>query len=75
MSTTTPDPIGIAVPDEHRPSPSGRLRFAVAFIVGLLLATVAGAGPKSIAEVNRNVSDIDACTGTPGTRSDSRAVM
>ena len=36
------------------------------------MATVAGAGPKSIAEVNRNVSDIEACTGTPGTRSDSR---
>jgi vancomycin resistance protein YoaR len=44
MSTTTPDSIGIAVPDERRPSPSGRLRFVVAFIVGLLLATVAGAG-------------------------------
>jgi vancomycin resistance protein YoaR len=44
MSTTTPDSIGIAVPDEGRPSPSGRLRFAVAFIVGLLLATIAGAG-------------------------------
>lgn len=44
MSTTTPDSIGLAVPDEGRPSPSGRLRFVVAFIVGLLLATVAGAG-------------------------------
>jgi vancomycin resistance protein YoaR len=44
MSTTTPDSIGIAVPDERRPSPSGRLRFVVAFIVGLLLATIAGAG-------------------------------
>jgi vancomycin resistance protein YoaR len=42
MSTTTPDSIGIAVPEERRPS--GRLRFVVAFIVGLLLATVAGAG-------------------------------
>ena len=36
------------------------------------MATVAGAGPKSTADVRRNVSDIDACTGTPGTRSDSR---
>ena len=42
MTTTTPDSVGEAVPDTHRPS--GRVRFAVAFLVGLLLATVAGAG-------------------------------
>lgn len=42
MTTTTPDSVGIAVPDERRPS--GRVRFAVAFIIGLFLATVAGAG-------------------------------
>ena len=36
------------------------------------MATVAGAGPKSTADVRRNVSDIDAWTGTPGTRSDNR---
>jgi vancomycin resistance protein YoaR len=42
MTTITPDSIGVAVPETRRPS--GRLRFAVAFIVGLLLATVAGAG-------------------------------
>jgi len=40
MTTTTPDSIGVAVPEARRPS--GRLRFAVAFIVGLLLAAVAG---------------------------------
>ena len=33
------------------------------------MAAVAGAGPKSMTDVNRNVSDIDACTGMPGTRS------
>jgi vancomycin resistance protein YoaR len=42
MTTTTPDSVGIAVPETRRPS--GRVRFAVAFIVGLLLATVVGAG-------------------------------
>ena len=42
MTTTTPDTVGIAIPDTGRPS--GRLRFTVAFIVGLLLATIAGAG-------------------------------
>jgi len=42
MTTTTPDSIGVAVPDTRRPS--GRLRFAVAFIVGLLLATIVGVG-------------------------------
>ena len=42
MTTTTPDSVGVAVPETHRPS--GRVRFAVAFLVGLLLATVAGAG-------------------------------
>ena len=42
MTTTTPDTVGIAVPETRRPS--GRMRFAVAFIVGLLLATIAGAG-------------------------------
>ena len=42
MTTTTPDTVGIAVPETRRPS--GRLRFTVAFIVGLLLATIAGAG-------------------------------
>ena len=42
MTTTTPDTVGIAVPETRRPS--GRLRFAVAFIVGLLLATIVGAG-------------------------------
>ena len=42
MTTTTPDTVGIAVPETRRPS--GRLRFAVAFLVGLLLATVVGAG-------------------------------
>jgi vancomycin resistance protein YoaR len=42
MTTTTPDSIGVAIPDARRPS--GRVRFAVAFIVGLLLATVVGAG-------------------------------
>src|SRR5215204_6648093 len=41
MTTTTPDSIGVTVPDAR---PSGRVRFAVAFIVGLLLATVVGAG-------------------------------
>ena len=39
MTTTTPDTVGIAVPETRRPSAA--LRFAVAFIVGLLLATVA----------------------------------
>ena len=42
MTTTTPDSIGVAVPETRRPS--GRVRFAVAFMVGLLLATVVGAG-------------------------------
>ncbi len=42
MTTTTPDSVGVAVPETHRPS--GRVRFAVAFLIGLLLATVAGAG-------------------------------
>jgi len=42
MTTTTPDSIGVAVPDARRPST--RLRFVVAFIVGLLLATVVGVG-------------------------------
>src|SRR5215204_2434400 len=42
MTTTTPDSIGVTVPDARRPS--GRVRFAVASIVGLLLATVVGAG-------------------------------
>ena len=42
MTTTTPDSIGVAVQDTRRPS--GRLRFAVAFIVGLLLATIVGVG-------------------------------
>ena len=42
MTTTTPDSIGVTVPDARRPS--GRVRFAVAFIVGLLLATVVGVG-------------------------------
>src|SRR5688572_12995197 len=42
MTTTTPDSIGVTVPDTRRPS--GRVRFAVAFIVGLLLATVVGVG-------------------------------
>jgi vancomycin resistance protein YoaR len=42
MTTTTPDSVGVALPEARRAS--GRVRFAVAFIVGLLLATVAGAG-------------------------------
>ena len=42
MTTTTPDSVGIAVAESRRPS--GRLRFAVAFLVGLLLATIIGAG-------------------------------
>src|SRR5688500_13867355 len=42
MTTTTPDSLGVAVPDAGRPS--GRLPFAAAFIVGLLLATLAGVG-------------------------------
>src|SRR5688500_2877287 len=42
MTTTTPDSIGVTVPDARRPS--GRVRFAVAFLVGLLLATVVGVG-------------------------------
>ncbi len=33
------------------------------------MAAVAGAGPKRMTDVNRKVSDIEACTGTPGTRS------
>jgi vancomycin resistance protein YoaR len=41
MTTTTPD--SIALPAEPR-RPSPRLRFAVAFLVGLVLASVAGAG-------------------------------
>jgi vancomycin resistance protein YoaR len=42
MTTTTPDSVGVVTPEARRPS--GRLRFAVAFLVGLLLATVAGVG-------------------------------
>ena len=42
MTTTTPEAVGVALPETRRPS--GRVRFAIAFIVGLLLATVAGAG-------------------------------
>jgi vancomycin resistance protein YoaR len=42
MTTTTPDSIGVTVPDARRPS--SRVRFAVAFLVGLLLATVVGVG-------------------------------
>jgi vancomycin resistance protein YoaR len=42
MTTTTPDSIGVTVPDAR--GSSGHLRFVVAFIVGLLLATVAGVG-------------------------------
>ena len=42
MTTTTPDSVGVIAPEARRPS--GRLRFAVAFLVGLLLATVAGVG-------------------------------
>ena len=42
MTTTTPDTVALAVPETHRPS--GRVRFVVAFLIGLLLATVAGAG-------------------------------
>src|SRR3990170_6636160 len=42
MTTTTPDSIGVAIPDARRPT--GRLRFAVAFFIGLLLATVVGVG-------------------------------
>ena len=44
MTTTTPDSVGVDVgvaETGHRP---GRLRFAVAFLVGLLLATVVGVG-------------------------------
>ena len=36
------------------------------------IATVAGAGPNSMADVSRKVSLIDACTGTPGIRSERR---
>jgi vancomycin resistance protein YoaR len=42
MTTTTPDSIGVTVPDARRPS--GRVRFAIAVLVGLLLATVVGVG-------------------------------
>ena len=42
MTTTTPDSVGIAVPESRRPS--SRLRFLIAFVVGLLLATIIGAG-------------------------------
>jgi vancomycin resistance protein YoaR len=42
MTTTTPDTVGVAVPETGRPS--GRLRFALAFAAGLLLAAVVGAG-------------------------------
>ena len=42
MTTTTPETVGIAVPETRRPS--GRLRFLIAFIIGLLLATIVGAG-------------------------------
>ena len=34
MTTTTPDSVGVTVPETRRPS--GRVRFAVAFLVGLL---------------------------------------
>jgi vancomycin resistance protein YoaR len=42
MTTTTPDSVGVAVPETGRRP--GRLRFVVAFLVGLLLATVVGVG-------------------------------
>lgn len=42
MTTTTPESVGVAVPEARRAS--GRLRFAAAFLIGLLLATVVGAG-------------------------------
>jgi vancomycin resistance protein YoaR len=42
MTTTTPETVGIAVPETRRPS--GRLRFLIAFVIGLLLATIVGAG-------------------------------
>jgi vancomycin resistance protein YoaR len=42
MTTTTPDSVGVGVAETGRRP--GRLRFAVAFLVGLLLATVVGVG-------------------------------
>jgi vancomycin resistance protein YoaR len=42
MTTTTPDSIGLALEGPRRPSP--RFRFGVAFLVGVILATVVGVG-------------------------------
>ncbi len=42
MTTTTPETVGVVVPETGRPS--GRLRFTLAFFAGLLLAAVAGVG-------------------------------
>ncbi len=42
MTTTTPETIGVTTVDPPRPSP--RLRFAVAFLVGLLLAMAGSVG-------------------------------
>jgi vancomycin resistance protein YoaR len=42
MTTTTPDSVGLALEGPRRPSP--RFRFGVAFLVGVILATVVGVG-------------------------------
>ncbi len=42
MTTTTPDSIAVATPETRRPS--ARLRFGVAFLVGLLVAMGVGVG-------------------------------
>ncbi len=42
MTTTTPDSVVIATPETRRPS--ARLKFAVAFLVGLLVAMAVGVG-------------------------------
>jgi vancomycin resistance protein YoaR len=42
MTATTPESIGLTVDEPRRPSP--RIRFAVAFLVGIVLATVVGVG-------------------------------
>ncbi|HEV8281808.1 MAG TPA: VanW family protein [Candidatus Limnocylindrales bacterium] len=42
MTTTTPDTVTIPVPEAARPSP--RVRFAVAFLVGLIAAMAVGVG-------------------------------
>src|SRR4051812_45101191 len=42
MTMTTPDSIGLALEGPRRPSP--RFRFAVAFLVGIVVATAIGVG-------------------------------